>query len=391
MRRLAPALIAGLLAAPAAAAPECGGDFGAFVEELKTEAVERGRDADSVQSFFASVRRDTRAINADRSQGVFQRPFLEFARMLISQDRVTRGQRNAEAHAGLFDRIEAEHGVPRGILLAFWAFETDFGAVQGDYNTADAIITLAHDCRRPELFRPQVFAAIELYERGGFDPATTQGAWAGEIGQVQMLPSDILDYGVDADGSGSVDLRTSVPDALMSGARLLRGKGWRPGEPWMHEVALPDDLDWSQTGLRTEMSVDEWRARGVEPRHGSLPDGDLSASVIVPQGRHGPAFMVFGNFRVLFEWNESFTYVVTTAYFATRLEGAPVFAGGDPEPGLGPDAMEALQRRLEARGHDVGGVDGILGARTREAVQTVQEELGLPADAWPTPALLERL
>ncbi len=391
MRLPSLAALAALLAAPALAEPQCGGDFGAFVDDLKAEAVERGREAGTVESFFASVSRDARAINADRSQGVFQRPFLEFSRMLISQDRVARGQRNAETHAELFDRAESDYGIPRGILLAFWAFETDFGAVQGDYNTADAITTLAHDCRRPELFRPQVFAAIELYEQGGFDPVTTQGAWAGEIGQVQMLPSDILDYGVDADGSGSVDLRRSVPDALMSGARLLRGKGWREGEPWMHEVALPGDLDWSLTGLGTEMSVDEWRARGVEPRHGNLPDGDLSASVIVPQGRHGPAFMVFDNFSVLFEWNESFTYVVTTAYFATRLEGAPVYAAGDPEPGLGPEAMEELQRRLEARGHDVGGVDGILGARTREAVQTVQEELGLPADAWPTPALLERL
>lgn len=384
-------LLMALIASPALAQTPCGGDFARFIDGLKAQAVQEGHAPDTVDAFFRPVRRDPDVISADRRQAVFQRPFLEFSRMLISSDRLTRGRRNAERHAALLQRAQREFGVPPGVLLALWAFETDFGAVQGDFNTANALVTLAHDCRRPELFRPQVHAAIELFARGRFDPATTRGAWAGEIGQFQLLPGDILDYGVDADGSGHVDLRGSVADALMSGASLLRGKGWRPGAPWMHEVTLPADMDWAQTGLRTRKTVAQWRAQGVRPRHGALPDDGLSASVIVPQGRGGPAFMVFDNFRVLFEWNQSFIYVVTAAYFATRLEGAPVYAAGDPQPGLSSAQMEELQRRLAARGHDVGGVDGILGARTRAAVQQVQEELGLPADAWPTPELLQRL
>ena len=379
------------LASPLAAQATCGGDFGAFVNDLKSEAVARGHERSTVDAFFSSVRRDQSVINADRAQGIFRSEFIDFARRLISQNRMTNGQRNFERHRDLFERARRDYGVSPGILLAFWAFETDFGGFQGDFNTANALVTLSHDCRRPELFRPQVFAAVELFERGMFDPATTTGAWAGEIGQVQMLPSDIISSGVDGDGSGRIDLKGSVPDAILSGANLLRNLGWRAGEPWLHEVAVPEVLDWSLTGLRTELSVAEWQDRGVRPRHGSLPGGNMPASVIVPQGRHGPAFMVFPNFRVLFEWNESFIYVVTTAYFATRLEGAPVFTPGNPEPGLGPDAMRELQRRLVARGYDVGGVDGILGARTRAAVQQVQQELGLPADAWPTPALLQRL
>ena len=112
------------------------------------------------------------------------------------------------------------------MLLAFWAFETDYGAIQGDFNTANALATLAHDCRRPELFRPQLFAALELFERGEFDPATTTGAWAGEIGMVQMLPRDIIENGVDGDGDGEVSLKTSAPDALLSGAKMLQSLGW---------------------------------------------------------------------------------------------------------------------------------------------------------------------
>jgi membrane-bound lytic murein transglycosylase B len=250
---------------------------------------------------------------------------------------------------------------------------------------------LAHDCRRPEIFRPQVFSAIELYRRGNFDPASTTGAWAGEIGMVQMLPQDILESGTDGDGDGHVDLRGSAPDALLSGANLLQNKGWRANEPWMIEVAIPQGIDLSQTGLRTEHSVSDWARMGVQPRYGALPSGGMPASVILPQGYRGPAFMVFNNYRVLFEWNQSFTYVTTAAYFATRLGGAPVYTAGNPDQGLSGEQMVTLQRLLQARGFDVGLVDGILGANTRAAVQDVQSQLGMPADGWPTPELLQRL
>ncbi len=369
----------------------CGGNFPSFVDGLRAEAVQRGVPRSTVDTFFRNVRQDEAVIRADRRQGIFQRPFLEFSRALISQNRMDSGRRNLDRYRSLFDVARQHYGVSPGILLAFWAFETDFGAVQGDFNTVNALVTLAHDCRRPELFRPQVFAALELHARGALDPASQRGAWAGEIGMVQKLPSDILNYGVDADGSGSVDLARSVPDAILSAANMLRAKGWRAGEPWMHEVVLPQGLDLTRTGLRTELSVSDWQRMGVSARHGSLPSGTMRASVILPQGHRGPAFMVFHNFRTLFEWNQSFIYITTVAYFATRLEGAPVYAAGNPEPGLNQDQMRDLQRRLQGRGFNVGGVDGILGANTRAAVQDVQAQLGLPADGWPTPELLRRL
>jgi membrane-bound lytic murein transglycosylase B len=240
------------------------------------------------------------------------------------------------------------------------------------------------------LFRPQVFAALELYRRGDFDPVNTTGAWAGEIGQVQMLPEDILRNGVDGDGDGHVSLKTSAPDALMSGAKMLRGLGWRPGEPWLQEVVVPEGVDWSRTGLNHQLSVAEWSRMGVKGRSAPLAKG-LNGSILLPMGRKGPAFIAYPNFRVYFEWNKSFVYVTTAAYFATRLEGAPVFDPGNPEPGLSGGEMKTLQKKLQARGHDVGGIDGILGEKTREAVQKEQIRLGLPADAWPTRALLGQL
>ncbi len=289
----------------------------------------------------------------------------------------------------LFSRAQTDFGVGRGILLAFWAFETDFGQIQGDFNTRDALLTLAHDCRRPEIFQPQVLAAIALHSRGDL-PTDTTGAWAGEIGQVQMLPRDILERGQDGDGDGHVTLKTSSADAILSGAALLRHHGWRANEPWLTEVTVPDGLDWSLSGLHTEQPTESWAALGVVARAGSLPPG-LPASLILPQGRKGPAFLAYPNFRVLFQWNKSFTYVLTAAYFATKIEGAQPYAAGAPDPGLTPDQMRALQERLAARGHDVGEIDGILGAGTRDAVQKEQARLGLPADAWPTLDLLNAL
>lgn len=388
MRRLLLSLMFAGLAHSAAA--ECGGSFTNFIGGLKSEAVAKGIPQTTADAFFASVRQDPAVLQADRKQGVFQLPFVEFSRRLISNDRINRGRANGERYDSIFDRIERDYGVDRGVLLAFWAFETDYGSFQGDFNTANALVTLAHDCRRPELFRPQVFAAIELFARGQFDPRSTTGAWAGEIGMVQMLPRDILENGVDGDGDGKVSLKTSAPDALMSGGKMLQDLGWRAGEPWLAEVTMPATFDWSLTGLETIKSTEDWQALGVTPRNGPLHAG-LEAAILLPQGRKGPAFLAYPNFRVYFDWNQSFTYVMTAAYFATRLQGAQVFDAGNPDQGLEGGDMKNLQTRLQARGHDVGGIDGILGAATRAAVRVEQARLGMAVDGWPTPALLSKL
>ncbi|MEL7098074.1 MAG: lytic murein transglycosylase [Pseudomonadota bacterium] len=383
-------LIALLLALlPVAVHANCGGSFGAFKDGLVAEAASRGIDPNVAQQFLRGVSQDAAVLRADRAQGVFQKPFIEFSRRLISANRIETGRANARRFASVFDQVEARYGVDRTVLLAFWAFETDYGSFQGNFNTANALVTLAHDCRRPELFRPQVFAAMELFARGQFDPARTTGAWAGEIGMVQMLPADIIENGVDGDGDGRVDLKGSATDALLSGGKMLQHLGWRAGEPWLQEVTVPNQMDWSLAGLHTVKSTSDWQALGVAPRRGTL--ANLPASLILPQGHKGPAFLAYPNFNVYFEWNQSFTYVLTAAYFATRLGGAQVYDAGAPDAGLTGDQMKALQRKLEARGYDVGAVDGILGARTRAAVQAEQARLGLPADAWPTPQLLNAL
>lgn len=391
MKVLAKIALLGCLSLPHAASAECGGNFSSFVSGMAQEASDLGHSRRSIQTFFDGVTHDPKVIRADRAQGVFQIPFVDFSRRLISQHRIDHGVKNRAKYDNVFAQINRDYGIDPGVLLAFWAFETDYGAFQGDFNTLNALVSLAHDCRRPELFRPQVFSALELYSQGDFDPDTTTGAWAGEIGMVQMLPGDILENGVDADGDGHVRLKTSAPDALMSAAKMLSHLGWQPNEPWIQEITLPADFDWSATGREYTKSVYQWARLGVTPRTGDWQNTKAQASIIIPQGRKGPAFIAYPNFNVYFEWNQSFVYVATAAYFATRLEGAPVYNAGNPDPGLDDATMKRLQTKLQNLGYDVGKIDGILGANTRRAVQQEQQRLGLPADAWPTSELVNQL
>ena len=387
-------LFAGLAAfqfSSAAADAPCGGDFDAFVDEVKREALASGHSRQTLDAFFAGVRHDPEVIRRDNRQGIFKKTFIEFSKLVMSEHRIIKGKEFREKHGELLASVERRFGVPPGVMLSFLALETDYGVVQGDFNTLDSIATLAHDCRRPELFRPHLLAAISLFERGDFDPNTTAGAWAGEIGMIQMLPEDILLHGIDGDGDGRVDLKNSPADALMTAGNVLQGLGWRGGEPWLVEVVLPPDLDWRQTGLNFRKPVSEWSRLGVKARVGDLPKGQLDASILLPHGRRGPAFLAFDNFRIYFEWNKSFVYVTTSAFFATLLDGAPMYLDGDPTPPLSDAELKELQRLLERAGYDVGPIDGIVGAKTRAAVQQEQIVKGFPADAWPTMELLRSL
>lgn len=377
------------LAAGSALAAPCGGDFNQFKAAMAAEAAAAGLPDRAISAFLDGAVRDGAVIKADRSQGVFRKTFLDFSQSLISKGRVSGAAAASKNYDEVFAAAEAQYGVSRGIILSFWAFETDFGKVQGDFNTRNALVTLAHDCRRPEMFQPQVLAAIALTGMGDLDPDQTQGAWAGEIGMVQMLPKDILERGVDGDGDGYITLKTSVADAILSAARMLQYHGWRAGEPWIQEVVVPEGLDWSLTGIDNELPASQWAAMGVQARDGRL--ADLPASILLPQGRKGPAFITYPNYKVLFEWNKSFVYVTTAAYFGSRILGAAPYDAGQPDPALSTEQMMALQERLAGMGYEMGKIDGIIGAATRRAVQAEQKRLGLPADGWPTAALVGAL
>jgi lytic murein transglycosylase len=371
-------------------AQECGADFEAWRKGVADDARAAGVGERGL-SALASAEIDTRVLARDRSQAVFSQTFIEFSSRMISDYRLKHGAANLKKYADAFARAEQEFGVPGPVIAAFWALETDFGAVQGDFHTLNALVTLAHDCRRPDLFRPQLVPLLTLIDRGVL-PADVKGAWAGEIGQTQILPTDYLARGVDGDGDGVVDLRGSAPDAILTTANKVLHRGWKRGEPWLMEVRVPDELPWEQTGRTNKLPLSQWSDWGVTGPDGSpLEDIGLKAGLVLPMGRKGPAFLGFDNYDVYLHWNQSATYALTAAVLATRLAGAPAYDKRNPEPGLVGDAMKELQQKLVEKGYDVGAVDGILGANTREAVRQEQIKRGLPVDGWPTPELLAQL
>ena len=389
-RALAIAATMTVAAAMPVFAMECGGDFEVWKKGFEAEAGQEGIGPKGQQA-LDDAKIDPNVLKRDRAQGVFAQSFIEFSSRMVNSYRLKQGAANLKKYADVFARAEADYGVPPPVIAAFWALETDFGAVQGDFKTLDALATLSHDCRRPELFRPQLMALLKLIDLGTVPP-NVKGAWAGEIGQMQILPKDYLEKGVDGDGDGGVDLRNSPPDVIMTAGNFVKSLGWRPGEPWLEEVRVPDEMDWSQTGRSNPLPMAQWSQWGVTDRDGApLAETGLPGGVVLPMGRKGPAFMAHPNYNVYLEWNQSFVYTLTAAYLADRLAGSPPYDPRNPDPALSIEDMKALQTLLQARGYDVGKIDGVLGSGTREAVRQEQMRLGLPVDGWPTQELLAKL
>lgn len=242
-----------------AMAQECGGDFESWKQGVAAEAKAAGVGAVGLDALEAATL-DDKVLARDRAQGVFTQTFVEFSNRMISAYRLKQGAANMKKYADVFARADQQFGVQAPIIAAFWALETDFGAVQGDFHTLSALVTLSHDCRRPQLFRQQLVPLLELIDRGVL-PADVRGAWAGEIGQTQILPSDYLARGVDGDGDGKIDLRGSVPDVIMTTANKVLSRGWKRDQPWIQEVRVPEDMPWDQTGRTNKLPLSSGASR----------------------------------------------------------------------------------------------------------------------------------
>jgi lytic murein transglycosylase len=368
------------------------GNYNAWLAAFEREAVAQGISQATIAAVSPSLTYDQKIVYIDRGQRVFTQTFLEFSGRMAAGYRIQRGQQLIHANAATFSRIEQQFGVPAPVIVAFWGLETDFGANLGKYQTLSAIATLAYDCRRSERFRGQLLDALRLIQRGDLTPADMIGSWAGELGQTQMMPSEYNQYAVDFDGNGKRDLIHSVPDVLASTANYLHGLGWKKGEPWLTEVRVPANMPWDQADLSIQLPRSKWAGWGVTLADGKpLPADDLPASLLLPMGRLGPAFLAYQNFQVYLQWNNSLVYSTTAAYLATRIAGAPAMRHGSPPPALPFEDMKAMQGMLARAGFDVGKIDGFAGLKTRQAVKAMQIKYGLPADSYPTAELLARM
>jgi len=278
------------------------------------------------------------------------------------------------------------------VLVAYWGLETDFGKVMGNLPSIQSLATLSYDCRRPDEFREQLMYALKVIDRGDLTPGQMRGPAHGEVGQFQFQPKTYYDFAVDYDGNGRRDLVHSAPDSLASAANYISSKGWQAGQPWLEEVIVPDNLPWEQADVTIQRPRLFWSRYGVTYRNGKrVPADNVPTSLLLPMGRNGPAFLAYPNFiNVYLDWNNSLVYSTTAAYYATRLAGAPPVRHGNPEPFSAAETKQ-VQRLLARQGFDVGKIDGVIGASTRDAIRKMQIKYGLPADGYPSHALLNRL
>ncbi|MGK9046134.1 lytic murein transglycosylase [Stutzerimonas chloritidismutans] len=365
--------------------------FSQWREQFRAEALAAGISAATFDQAFAGVQPDQAVIEADRSQPEFTRPVWQYLEGAISPQRVRSGRRLLSEHATTLDQIEARYGVDRETLVAVWGLESSFGQIMGDKSVIRSLATLAHEGRRPAFAKSQLIAALEILQHGDVEPQRMRGSWAGAMGQTQFIPTTYNTHAVDFDGDGKRDIWNSSADALASAAHYLQASGWKQGKAWGFEVELPEGFDYALADTEIRKPLAEWRRLGLRNLPGDQEEA--SASLLLPAGHRGPAFLIMDNFRAILRYNNSSAYALAIGLLAENFQGKGEVAGSWPrgEQPLSRSERLELQERLVAQGFDPGTPDGIIGANTRKAIRGFQQRLGWPADGHPTQELLGRL
>ena len=271
--------------------------------------------------------------------------------------------------------------------------ESNYGSNYGSTPTIDALATLGFDGRREGFARRELMAALRILDKGDIDRTRMVGSWAGAMGQTQFLPSSFLAYAVDADADGRRDIWGSMADVMASTANYLARSGWTTGETWGTEATLPPGFDPSRADPAVRQSTALWAAEGVRAAGGQALPPLAEASIFLPAGARGPAFVVGANFRTILRYNNSTSYALAVGLLAQRLGGGAGVQAAWPRDlvPLSRSQVLSLQTLLNSRGFDTGAPDGLLGPATRDGIRRYQRSAGLPADGYPTGELLNRL
>ena len=312
----------------------------------------------------------------------------------VSVERIAKGQQKLAQNRALLDAIQGEYGVPPQYIMAFWGLETNYGGYMGDFQVVRSVATLGCMTKRTAFFSNETVQALRILVLDRMTREQLRGSWAGAMGNMQFMPSTFMKWGVDRDGNGKIDLWTSLPDSFASAANYLRGVGFKPGLPSSEEVFLPQGFPFDQADTTIEKPVRAWAAMGVK-RAGNapLPNVDDPASITLPAGWRGPAFILYPNFKAVMNWNRSTLYALAVGILAQQIVGGPPVmqsAPADDEP-LSHNTIVDMQSRLAKLGLYSDEADGLLGPKTRSAVRLFQKQVGLPADGHPTPDVVRRL
>lgn len=360
---------------------------------LQTEAREAGVKENTVVEILGNSKYVSNVIKYDRNQPEFVQTFPNYFGKRVTQWRINKGRQLYKEHKELLTKLTQRYGVPSHYLIAFWGLETNFGSYKGKMPIIDSLTTLACDPRRSEFFAKELVQALLLIDREEIEIENMVGSWAGAMGHTQFMPSAYMRYAVDGDSDGKADLWNSVPDALTSAANFLSHLGWKSGFRWGREVALPENFNYQLSGKDQQYPLNFWSDNGVTKTNGSgIGSADLEASLLVPAGHQGPAFMVYDNFDVIMKWNRSEFYAIAVGHLADRIAGSSKLSKSLPElPIFTLEQLKQLQTTLNQLGFDVGNPDGIMGPATRKGIRDFQASINLTADGFPNTKVVEAL
>ncbi|WP_256981387.1 lytic murein transglycosylase [Bordetella genomosp. 4] len=381
---LALAATAGNAAVEAASATAySSADFAQCLSQLRGQAIKQGVSASTYDTYTKDLEPDLSVLPLLDAQPEFKTPIWDYMASLVDDERVADGKLALQQWQAELSRAQSQFGVDPASVVAVWGVESNFGRILGGRPLLTSLSTLSCVGRRQSYFRGEFFSTLKIIQQEHLGVERLNGSWAGAFGQTQFMPSTYLRLAVDFDGDGRRDLVDSVPDALGSTANFLKRAGWKPDMPWGFEVSLPDGMDTSGAGRRNKQPISAWAAKGVKRADGSaLPAGDMQVALLLPAGPSGPAFLVTRNFDAIYSYNAAESYALAISHLSDRLRGAGPFVHAWPtdDPGLSRAQRRELQTLLIARGFDIGQPDGMIGARTREALKSIQRDAGLTPD-----------
>lgn len=367
--------------------------FRNYIEALWPQASAAGVSRQVFDAAFAGVTFDRSVLKPAGKQAEFVKPIWSYINGAVTAQRINRGRELAARYQSLLADIEQRYGVDRHVVLAIWGMETSYGGFTGKQRVVRALASLAYAGNREDFFRKELIAALVILQQGHVSMQAMTGSWAGAMGHTQFMPSSFMKYAVDYDRDGRKDIWNDIPDALASTANYLASFGWQRGLPWGVEVTLPENFDISGHDPLEYRPFSYWASRGVRRTDGRALPGAGSAAIMLPAGRHGPAFLMTANFRVIKEYNRSNAYAMGVGHLGDRIAGAGAIARSWPtkdKPLSTRQAMD-LQRHLQRLGYNVGKIDGKFGDQATGAIRAYQKKSGMIADGYPTHALLQKM
>lgn len=369
-------------------------EMAAWIAGFRPRALRAGIRPATFDRAFAGVTLDPDVIRRDRNQSEFTKTLWEYLDSAVSDTRVRNGREALRRHGPLLDRIEARYNVEKEVVVAIWGLESAYGNFRGSNSVIRSMATLAYDGRRKRFFEAELLAALEILDQGHTGPANMKGSWAGAMGHTQFMPTSFRALAVDFTGDGRRDIWSDDPaDALASTANYLKKSGWTKGQPWGVEVKIPKGFDYRLANRKTKRLPSAWARLGVVGMDGKPVRDSGRASVLLPAGAKGAAFLIFDNFAVIERYNTADAYVIGVGHLSDRIAGGPAIKAKWPrdDRALTFEERKELQRRLTANGYDTRGVDGKVGPLTIDAVRRWQSARGMVPDGYPSLAVLSKL